>query len=66
MTFIKTDSGTTNIVFWAGATSTSGVSIETVTGVTASSFDVDAPGDSLTFLPSYSNQIYYIISDRIH
>ncbi len=69
MTFIfatpKSSAGTTNVVFWAGANSTSGVSIENATGVTNDAIDVDAEGDSITLMPSYDKQIYYIQGTRI-
>ena len=65
MTFIKSDTGTTNVVYWAGATSTSGVSIHTKTGVTASGIDIDAQGDTVTFIADYANQIYRIKSTYI-
>ena len=58
MTFYKSDSGTTNIVFWAGGTATSGVSIDTTSGVTLSGYDLDAEGDQVTLIADYTNQIY--------
>jgi len=66
MTFFKTDSGTTNVVFWAGATATSGVSIDTITGVTLSGLDIDAQGDSVTFVADYTSQIYRVKASFVH
>jgi len=69
MTFIitlpKGTAGTTNMVLWAGATATSGVSIENSTGVTNDALDADAEGDSITLIPSYSKQIYFYQGSRI-
>ncbi len=47
---------------WAGATATSGVSIQFDGGVTNSDASIlaNAPGDSVTLMPSYADQIYYI------
>ena len=66
MTFFKTDSGTTDVVFWAGATATSGVSIDTTTGVTLSGLDIDAQGDSVTFVADYTSQIYRVKASFVH
>ncbi|HEC61835.1 MAG TPA: hypothetical protein ENI27_06220 [bacterium] len=69
MTFIvaapKATAGTTNMTLWAGATATSGVSIENATGVTNDALDADAEGDSITLMPSYDKQIYYYQGSRI-
>jgi len=65
MTFIKTDTATTGVVLWAGATATSGVSIENATGVTNDALIMDAQGDTITLIPSYTEQIYFIQGSRI-
>lgn len=69
MTFIVTlpkgTAGTTNMVLWAGATATSGVSIENSTGVTNDALDADAEGDSITLIPSFTRQIYFYQGSRI-
>ena len=60
MTFIKTDTGTTPVVLWAGATSSSGVSIFDASGVTNDEFDIDAQGNNITIVPDFTNQIYWV------
>ncbi len=66
MTFVVSNkSGTSLIVLWAGATATSGVSIESATGITNSVTLPNATGDSIELTPSYANQIYYVTGGRI-
>jgi len=65
MTFIKVDSAATDMVLWAGGTSTSGVSIGNTSGITNSAHVTDALGDNITLIPSYTDQIYYIKSSYV-
>ena len=60
MTFVKICSGITQLVLYAGATATSGVSIFDASGVTSDEFDIDSQGNSITIVPDYTAQIYWV------
>lgn len=61
-TFLKTDSGTTKVVFYSG-----GLPIDSASGTTNVNFDPDAAGDVVTLIPSYNTGVsWYLKSSNIH
>jgi len=61
-TFVKNDSGTTKVVFYAG-----GLPIDSTSGTTNVNFDPDAAGDVVTLIASYGTGVsWYLKNSRIH